>query len=881
MSTASLKTNPPKRLFIARAIEEQISSGQLLPGERLATVRMLCDKFSVSPTVIQNALKSLIHDGFIECRGASGYYVNDHLASRVKKDQEPSQVENGKKSSSGKARIYFCHHNDISWRRSAAEYRKIQEIQLLKEFEYAEKYDGFSFQIEQAVIAENFFKTHPELLESAKKLAKSGQLELCGEYVITDLNMVSGESIFRNLELANRFYREIFGQTPFLARFNDAFGMCAQLPAILKHCGIDTLSPARTPNSPLEISESDLFSWDTLSGDAGVTVFRNTAEITHLGYNANMPILQSPESRLAKSLMAIKELPGDILACYTTEESFFQESFFHILALLRSQGGKTIELSSCRNYLENMDLTSIARYSGEFNPISTGCYTTRIGVKQAIRAAENRLFAAEFTDLLLHSGIDFAENWKSLILSQFHDIICGCHAESAHQDALNWLKDAFVKLPDPAAENSLVSFNDYPMPQVIKSPFAPAGCAVQEDNGEYISVQQLAPYGAAEIRKNPAPVAERPQECGRCFETGFFTVDFTRPDPVITSKEGFNVFPEKDFGEIQIRRESGSMWCEAPMSLRIGKKHSGEKVVSCTRGAVFYQVVTRGEILPSEVASETITDVPNWKGFGKLEFEKTWRFYHETDYFTLDLKLFWQGCDTKIMISFPLNLDPLNSTALYDTPCAALVRKPYFEVEEAYESTMQEITDPVSLRRSKGNWPALNWVNLSDFSSGLTIANTGTPGHEIANGKISISLLRSGTQTADGALCVPPDALENGEHLYHFAFRPHSPAQMHKAGELGTLLNRPAGIVPGKLPSGSFFRADKLCVSGIRRFGENQIMIRLYEPYGQSCTVKLAGTLLKNRRIFAVDGFGNHPEELTGSKVKFKPFEIKTFLVSP
>jgi GntR family transcriptional regulator, transcriptional repressor for pyruvate dehydrogenase complex len=60
---------------VAELIERHIAREQLLPGDRLPSGRHLADMFSVSRTVVRDALSSLEQRGLIQLRPGSGVYV--------------------------------------------------------------------------------------------------------------------------------------------------------------------------------------------------------------------------------------------------------------------------------------------------------------------------------------------------------------------------------------------------------------------------------------------------------------------------------------------------------------------------------------------------------------------------------------------------------------------------------------------------------------------------------------------------------------------------------------------------------------------------------------------------------------------------------------
>jgi alpha-mannosidase len=58
-------------------------------------------------------------------------------------------------------------------------------------------------------------------------------------WVEPELNLISGESIVRQVLYAQRYVQEKFGQLTRVAWVPDSFGFCWQLPQILKQGGLE------------------------------------------------------------------------------------------------------------------------------------------------------------------------------------------------------------------------------------------------------------------------------------------------------------------------------------------------------------------------------------------------------------------------------------------------------------------------------------------------------------------------------------------------------------------------------------------------------------------------------------------------------------------
>ncbi len=77
-----LNTEMPKYLAIAKALEEAIARGELLPGSRLPTHRMLAEQLGVSVQTVSNAYAHAEKLGLISACVGSGTFVSDYGADK-------------------------------------------------------------------------------------------------------------------------------------------------------------------------------------------------------------------------------------------------------------------------------------------------------------------------------------------------------------------------------------------------------------------------------------------------------------------------------------------------------------------------------------------------------------------------------------------------------------------------------------------------------------------------------------------------------------------------------------------------------------------------------------------------------------------------------
>ncbi len=886
-----LKAKPTKRQQVINEIRKCIRGGSLKPGDRLETIRNMSSHFGSSISVIQSALKELVDDGMIECCGASGFFVRKTSSLPVHREHEPQSTE---QPEAGKIILTAHHHSDLVWNKTYEGYAAIREEQINKVIGYFEKYPQLHFFFDQSEVIRMYLDKNPDKLETFQKYVKSGNLEIFGEFSISDCNLCSGESYVRNLLEGRRYFKETFGVIPNIASMNDAFGMNAQLPQILEKAGYRYIFGGRLPSVPEELTNQKNFIWRGLNGSE-VIVTSATSFIDHSSYAFNVPVVYPPAIRLSQTISSLKHRSGDALAVYMTEEKILEEDFFWILDAVNREGGQPIEFGKVQEFVDRLKADELSTFTGEINPVFTGCYTTRIGVKQNIRKAENLLFTAEALSAFSGANDEYDAVWRELFLTQFHDAAAGCHTDKANL-AINEkfayiaaiceqkIDIAMKKLsgdgmtvfnPNPFAGKQIISYEN-------KYDLVPESVPYQIDNGNVYFEAGLHPLGLtgftlkkpdneqAESIRNPKNFSLHTDHYEAYFKDGK-----ARIKSILTRK---NV-PGDNFGEIIFRRENGSMWSEHALSITYGSEYQKETIIEAVEGELFFKVVTEGEVKPGKTPEMgNLGDY--WPGFKSLSFRKEYFFPKHHNYFKLKLTLNWQGKDTKIQIRFPVELNPKSSTATYEIPFGSIVRKPYFEVPYEYEDTAVALNS-FDYQHASGDWPTLNWVSYSDTEAALSVANTGTPGHQLVGKNIFVSLIRSGTKCADGMMTPQPGSFDNGTHEYDFAFCAHHPSETGKAVRLGTELNRNpivhisnSGEKPVNPCSLLKYDADNIQISSVYK-SDNALVVRLYETLGRAAKIRLQGNFKAYETNFDLDIEQPCPH----NELYFKPHEIKTLIL--
>ena len=75
--TETFNPNIPIYLQLIESIKRRIVSGELLPGQRLPSVRDLAQTYAVNPNTAQRALSELARDGLVYSERTAGRFITN------------------------------------------------------------------------------------------------------------------------------------------------------------------------------------------------------------------------------------------------------------------------------------------------------------------------------------------------------------------------------------------------------------------------------------------------------------------------------------------------------------------------------------------------------------------------------------------------------------------------------------------------------------------------------------------------------------------------------------------------------------------------------------------------------------------------------------
>jgi alpha-mannosidase len=326
----------------------------------------------------------------------------------------------------------------------------------------------------------------PDLFAAIKKQVAAGCWEVVGGmWVEPDLNLISAESMVRQVFYGQRYAKEKFGELMRVAWLPDTFGFGWQLPQILRQGGVDYFVTQKLRWNDTTEFPHGAFWWEGLDG---TKIFSMMSSPIGEGIESVKMASHAFDWQAKTNLQDALWLPGvgdhgggptrDMLevAKRWKMSPFFPRLEFakavDYLSLIESQFLPEVAESSSESDVpesdnqENLPALEFSNLSAMKNanpPISQlktlprtlpvwkdelylefhrGCYTTRADQKRQNRRCEELLYQAELLSSLatictgaVYPKSELESAWKQILFNQFHDILPGSAIAQVYADA--------------------------------------------------------------------------------------------------------------------------------------------------------------------------------------------------------------------------------------------------------------------------------------------------------------------------------------------------------------------------------------------------------------------------------------------------------------
>ncbi len=340
-------------------------------------------------------------------------------------------------------------HIDIEWLWARAQTREKIQRSFTNALALMKKYPEYKFMLSQPELYRYLKEEAPEKYEELKQLIAEGRWEPEGAmYVEADCNLISGESLVRQIFQGKKFFKDEFGVDNKILFLPDVFGYSAALPQILKKSGIRHFVTSKISWNETNTMPVDTFMWQGLDGTEIFTNFITAQAYTGINpprYTTYVGHLNPTEVKGAWNRFSQKQYSKHALTTY----GFGDGGGGPTKEMLENQrrlakGIPGMPVTKMPTLIEHLDtkreefdtacknLKRTPKWVGElYLELHRGTYTSMAKNKRGNRLSEMALGKAEgisYIGSMLGSEYDqkgLYNNWNLVLHNQFHDIIPG------------------------------------------------------------------------------------------------------------------------------------------------------------------------------------------------------------------------------------------------------------------------------------------------------------------------------------------------------------------------------------------------------------------------------------------------------------------------
>lgn len=812
-------------------------------------------------------------------------------------------------------------HIDVAWLWTLANTRKKCGRTFATALRLMEEFSEYTFTQSQPQLYAYAREDYPELYARIKERVAEGRWEPTGGmWVEPDCNVTGGESLIRQALFGNRFFQKEFGITTRVLWLPDTFGFPAQLPQIMKGCGLEHFLTTKMTWNQFNKMPADTFRWRGLDG---------TEVLAHFVTDINSP-LEPKNVRALWDNYKSKTVNSEVLTTYgfgdggggpTRHMIEAGRRYANLAGLPRFQFGKA-EAFYDRLKARVWDDPLLTTWVGElYLEYHRGTYTSQARVKRDNRRSEVLYHNTELFSALASVELGAAypqarinAGWERLLLNQFHDILPGSSITPVYEEAARDYAEAFrigegalnaaldaiagqidarrdgialfnptdtVRPADVArvavpsdlvrayGEVEFADANGAPLPSQLAavSPGGPDGA-----HAYWVTVPDVGAMGYTMITVGKAggpPEGTTVRAAGNVLENDFVRVTFDAAGEIVSlvhklSNEDDDSVTEREVVAAGQTANALVLFEDKPL------KYDAWDI------DLFYQskpyplreigTVERIEVIEN---GPVRAGIEIRRRFLKSSLTQRVFLYAHSPRLDFETEVDWQERQMLLKAAFPVAVRAARAT--YDIQFGAVERPTH--------------------RNTPWDWARFEvcghkWADLSEGDYGVSLLNDSKYGHDIHDNVLRLTLLK-------GAVAPDPTA-DLGNHQFTYALLPHDGDWRMETVDEAYALNYPllsrfvqAGGGGGLPTRYQFASVDdtRVIIETVKKAEEGDgIVIRLYDAMNTRGTATL--TLgFEIAEAFAVNLVEEDPTPIphTHNAITFDytPFAIKTFLVRP
>ncbi len=317
------------------------------------------------------------------------------------------------------------------WPEHAAAFKAVHTFS--NQLRLLETYPEFRFGFSQPAGYDLAESLEPQQAAAVRAQISTGRWDAEGALQVEgDTLLPCGEALARCLLLGQEGFRRLTGRPSAVLWLPDCFGFSSCLPQLMRQCEVSWFFTTKLHWNPVTFFPHSSFRWQ---GDDGTEVVAHLAQHS-MGYilDARLKELRNIEELYRQGAVHDEALApighGDGGGGPTAEQ----------IERLRRLGdchfSPPAEWSSISGFADRLlaKRAALPAWHGElYLEYHRGCATSQHRVKQAYRALERALQAAEAVAVAGDAGPIEAEAWRRLCFAQFHDYLPGSSVRDVYR----------------------------------------------------------------------------------------------------------------------------------------------------------------------------------------------------------------------------------------------------------------------------------------------------------------------------------------------------------------------------------------------------------------------------------------------------------------
>ena len=751
-------------------------------------------------------------------------------------------------------------HIDIAWLWTVAQTREKAQRSFATAMNFIRQYPDYVFMSSQPQLYQFVKETDPELYGRIKEAVKAGRWEPEGAmWLEADTNLVSGESLIRQILYGKRFMKEEFGVDNKMLWLPDVFGYSGVLPQIMRKSGVTRFFTTKLQWNESNPMPNDTFIWEGIDGSRVFASFI-------MQYTNNLDAEYLCKTRQNYKNKALTD--NMFLTCgygdggggttYTMVENYERLKYGipGIPKVRMEKAGEFFDRIE-KDFEENTKaLKKEPKWVGEmYLEMHRGTYTSMAKNKKYNRKSEllyQEVESVSVADMVLNGGVYPAavirKNLMNILLNQFHDIIPGSSIKEVYD------------VTDEEYPRILSEGRD-----IVEGKLASICAAIKTDGGIFVH--------------NPTPfeISDHVQVDGRTYFAekvpahGWKVIKADEVDNGIIVREKFI---ENDVIKV--------IFNDKYHIVSVFDKEENREVISKGAEANCLEVY---EDYPRDYDAWEITDYYKQKMWladdvqsvtllpDGIRIERTYqdstisqdvvlrRGSKRVDFVTT---VDWHEDHVLLKAAFPVDIHSTRAT--YDIQFGNIERQTHSNT--GWEAAKFEVC-------------AHKWADLSEGDYGVSLMNDCKYGYSIEDHVMKISLLK--------AAAYPNPVADREVHQFTYSLYPHKgDYRVGKTVQEGYALNIPleARKIPaneGVLPecySLVHCEQENIVIETIKKAeDDNSVIVRLFEAYDQKAEAEIKVSFAFHK-VYLCDLMEENLEELYCQdgcvKVQVKNFEIIT-----